>query len=178
MYQSQTPPKKPISLFYYQALSDFGIVSLTQKLEQLTENHYSQVTIERLAKLLIQQLINSLSSEWIDAYLNVMEKGQADAISNLLSANQHLPLPSDHPSFFLDASKPMYAMGTVVRWRILDELELTDWGIVMGRFYGYAPENGRWTWCYLVLLDVDAPSARWCVVDTAWELDLERFEDE
>ncbi len=43
----------------------------------------------------------------------------------------------------------------------------------MGRFYGYSAENGYWMWCYLVLLDLDSPSARWCVIDTAWEQDLE-----
>jgi hypothetical protein len=31
---------------------------------------------------------------------------------------------------------------------------------------------------YLLLLDPDSPSARWCTVDTAWECDLELLEDE
>ncbi|WP_013334743.1 hypothetical protein [Gloeothece verrucosa] len=178
MYQQQTSSIELYSSDYRQALSDFGVVSLIEKLEELTKTQWQRPEIEQLARLLIQQLINTLSYDWIDSYLNVIEKGQGHIISHLLSGNQYLPIPWDTPSFVLDAAKPMYAVGTVVRWRTFDEPELTDWGIVMGRFYGYAPENGRWMWCYLILLDIDAPSARWCVLDTAWEQDLERFEDE
>ncbi|MEM8780411.1 MAG: hypothetical protein AAGF26_16380 [Cyanobacteria bacterium P01_G01_bin.49] len=178
MYQQQASPRQPSTTHYHQALSDFGVKSLIEKLDQLTENSYQTAEIEQLAKLLIQQLINALSSNWIDPYLNVIEKGQTEMVSHLLSCNQHLPLPCDNPSFFLDAAKPMYAVGTVVRWRLFDDPKLTDWGIVIGRFYGYGPENQRWMWCYLILLDLDSPSARWCVVDTAWEQDLETFEDE
>lgn len=178
MYQPQRSTRQPSTTHDHQALSDFGVKSLIKRLDQLSKNSYQTVEIEQLAKLLIQQLINALSSDWIDPYLNVIEKGQTEMVSHLLSCNQYLPLPKDNPSFFLDAAKPLYAVGTVVRWRLFDEPELTDWGIVMGRFYGYGPENGRWMWCYLILLDLHAPSSSWCVVDTAWEQDLETFEDE
>ncbi|MBP0016056.1 MAG: hypothetical protein J7647_00695 [Cyanobacteria bacterium SBLK] len=66
----------------------------------------------------------------------------------------------------------------VVRWLPLDDFVPPDFGIVLGRFYGYIPERSRWSWCYLVLLDPASPSARWCSIDTAWESDLERDFDE
>lgn len=56
--------------------------------------------------------------------------------------------------------------------------EAVDWGIVIGRFYGFAPHRHSWQWCYLVWLDHDSPSARWAVADTAWKEDLEPREGE
>jgi hypothetical protein len=81
---------------------------------------------------------------------------------------------------FNKAPLPRFKLGTVLRWIPLEdeEIALNDWGIVIGRFYGYAPERGCWLWCYLILLDPDSPSARWCAVDTAWEDDLERLDHE
>ncbi|MDY7015666.1 MAG: hypothetical protein SVX43_19145, partial [Cyanobacteriota bacterium] len=103
-----------------------------------------------------------------------------EEVSRILAMGKALPLPVDSPAFFLEAQPSRYKFGEVLRWIPLEdeEIALIDWGIVIGRFYGYAPERCRWMWCYLLLLDPDSPSARWCVVDTAWENDLERFDDE
>lgn len=163
---------------YHKALDDFGVIELLQKLAEVTESRCEVGEIESLAALLIKQLANILNPDWLNAFLHAIRQGKGKAISHLLSINHGLPLPADSPSFFLDAQPPCFEFGSLLRWIPIEDMALTDWGIVIGRFYGYAPESGRWMWCYLLLLDPDSPSARWCLVDTAWESDLERFEDE
>jgi hypothetical protein len=163
---------------YYKALDDLGVIELLQKLAHATESQCDLEEIESLAALLIKHLANCLNLNWVNSYLNGVRNGQGEMISQMLSRSQQMPLPADSPSFFLDASVPRFPFATAVRWTLLEEPELTDWGIIIGRFYGYAPESGHWMWCYLVLLDPGSPSSRWCVVDTAWEVDLERLEDE
>ncbi|YAF94054.1 MAG: hypothetical protein AB3A66_15670 [Nodularia sp. CChRGM 3473] len=49
----------------------------------------------------------------------------------------------------------------------------TDWGTAIGRFYSFAPHLCCWTWCYLIWLSKDSPSAAWISADIAWEQDLE-----
>lgn len=178
MFSDRQQYLSPETTDYDKALADFGITELLQKLAQITESSSQVEELKNLAALLIKHLTNTLPNDCIDSYFNAVHNGWSKAISQVLSRSQRLPIPADSPSFFLDASLPCFPFGTAVRWTLLDEPELTDWGIVIGRFYGYAPESGRWLWCYLILLDPDSPSARWCVVDTAWELDLERFDDE
>ncbi|MBZ8180527.1 hypothetical protein [Oscillatoria salina] len=163
---------------YQKALKDFAVLELLEKLAQINESNLISEELENLAALLIKQLINNLNFEVISTYLHGIRQGESAVIADSLVRSRMLPIPVDSPAFFLDATTPRFPFGSVVSWLPIDEPELTDWGVVIGRYYGYAPESGNWKWCYLLLLDPDSPSARWCVVDTAWETDLEKFEDE
>lgn len=76
-----------------------------------------------------------------------------------------------NPPDFTQAKKAHFDYGDRLRWIPVDGE--TDWGVVIGKFYSYAPHSGNWEWCYLLLLDKASKSATWCQVDTAWEEDLE-----
>ena len=98
-----------------------------------------------------------------------------DVLSGLLIreiAQPSLSLPSNFPNVIF----PRYKDGQYVCW--IFENEPTDWGIVTGRFYNYAPHLKKWSWCYLIWLDKNSPSAVWIVADTAWEDDLKLFKEE
>lgn len=89
----------------------------------------------------------------------------------------HLQPPStDLPVHFPDVEMPRFLYGDSLCW--MSEGEVTDWGIVIGRFYSFAPHCDRWRWCYLLWLDHDSPSAAWLSTDIAWEDDLEPLEAE
>ncbi|WP_138503747.1 hypothetical protein [Nostoc sp. PA-18-2419] len=62
--------------------------------------------------------------------------------------------------------------GDKLRWIDSD----TDWGTAIGRFYSFAPHLCCWTWCYLIWLSKDSPSAAWTSADIVWEQDLEPVE--
>jgi hypothetical protein len=73
------------------------------------------------------------------------------------------------------------------RLRWLSNESDTDWGIVIGRFYSFASDafgGSRsdhrccWSWCYLIWLSKDSPSATWTSADIAWEEDLEPISEE
>ncbi|NER30770.1 MAG: hypothetical protein F6J89_24920 [Symploca sp. SIO1C4] len=78
------------------------------------------------------------------------------------------------PANFSKGKSPRFEYGERLRW--ISAQPDTDWGIVIGRFYNYAPHHGNWMWCYLIWLDPHSTSAAWCQVDTAWEEDLEVFD--
>lgn len=80
-------------------------------------------------------------------------------------------LPTDLPPHFPDVAPPAFTEGDKLRW--ISCSEQTDWGIVIGRFFNYAPHCHDWQWCYLLWLDQQSPSAAWIVADTAWESDLQ-----
>lgn len=83
----------------------------------------------------------------------------------------HLPTPSsDLPSHFPDVEMPRFLYGDRLYW--MSDGEVTDWGVVIGRFYSFAPHCDRWQWCYLLWLDADSPSSAWVKSDIAWEDDL------
>ncbi|WP_245939659.1 hypothetical protein [Stenomitos frigidus] len=88
-----------------------------------------------------------------------------------------VPSPVDLPAHFPEVEMPRFLYGDRLQW-VAKQDEAADWGIVIGRFYGFAPHANGWQWCYLIWLDNDAPSARWAVADTAWEADLEPKERE
>jgi hypothetical protein len=75
------------------------------------------------------------------------------------------------PSNFPNVDQPRYLEGEKLRW--IPQDENTDWGVVLGRFYNYAPHRRRWMWCYLLWLDKSSHSASWILADTAWEEDLQ-----
>lgn len=163
---------------YEQALNDYGIHQLLNHIQNLWDYPLAEATLNRLAKLILSQCAQNLSEVQIRSYLWALQDGHAEH----LLTSRALPIPQENPAMFLSAEPPRFEVGAVVQWKPLtddeDEHKLNDWGVVMGRFYGYAPHSGQWLWCYLIYLDPDAPSARWCSVDTAWENDLEGIEEE
>jgi hypothetical protein len=97
-----------------------------------------------------------------------------DVLSGLLIreiAQSSLSLPANFPNVIL----PRYKEGQYVGW--ISHNQPTDFGIVIGRFYNYAPHLKQWSWCYLIWLDKNSPSAAWIVADTAWENDLELIKE-
>lgn len=89
---------------------------------------------------------------------------------------RHLSLPSatDLPAAFPNVEVPRFRYGDRLRW--VPHGNATDWGLVIGQFYSYAPHSRCWRWCYLIWLDSGSPSAAWVKADIAWEDDLEPFD--
>jgi hypothetical protein len=89
----------------------------------------------------------------------------------------HIP-PSfvDIPASFPDVEMPQFLYGDRLCWKTNNQT--TDWGIVIGRFYSFAPHRRCWRWCYLIWLDPDSLSSAWLRADIAWEDDLEPLETE
>ncbi len=83
---------------------------------------------------------------------------------------------TDLPETFPHGEPPRFLEGDRLRW--IAQGEPTDWGVAIGRFYSFAPHQRCWTWCYLIWLDADSPSAAWVRADIAWEEDLESLEVE
>ena len=83
----------------------------------------------------------------------------------------HLPSTTDLPAVFPHVEAPRFHYGDRLRW--VPHGNATDWGLVIGWFYSYAPHSRRWQWCYLIWLDPASPSAAWVRADIAWEDDLE-----
>ncbi len=90
--------------------------------------------------------------------------------------HQHLSSAPDLPAAFPQIEMPRFHLGDRLRW--IPYGNETDWGLVMGRFYSYAPHCRCWQWCYLIWLDPASPSAAWVRADIAWEDDLEPFDQE
>lgn len=102
---------------------------------------------------------------------------QVLANSSVLLGKLHLTHPGPGlPSTFPSVEAPRFDYGDRLRWAPYGNA--TDWGLVIGRFYSYAPHSRRWRWCYLIWLGSDSPSAAWVRADIAWEDDLERFDQE
>lgn len=166
-------PSKALS-GYQQALDDFGIISLLQKLILLAPNEFNVEERESLAAMLIERLTTSLNRSLIDQCLNPMYPCHEGVISDLILTELNA-LPSsinlaENFSYYL--SLPNFAVGEKVQWKPI--VEPTDWGIVIGRFYAYAQHHCRWGWKYVIWLAQDSPSSAWTIVDTAWEEDLVR----
>lgn len=159
--------------------ASINLAPLQERLLLLTGNDCSPEEQVTLTNLLLQTLCNSLSAEWVETYLNGIRCGAGDCLQRILEQGQCLRLPIDMPTWSLDTTRPVFRLGEVVQWIPFDETEkaLTDWGIVVGKFYGYAPQSLKWMWCYLVLLDPDCLAAQWGMVDTAWENELEHWQD-
>jgi hypothetical protein len=94
---------------------------------------------------------------------------------SLICSHLQSPAP-DLPIHFPDVEMPRFLYGDRLRW--ISDGAATDWGIVIGRFYSFAPHCRRWAWCYLIWLDADSPSSAWVSADVAWEDDLQPLEAE
>ena len=166
---------------YQQALDDFGITKLMSHLSNYTDADFNaelmnleKQELENLAAILIQWLTNNLKGKQIASYLNAIRHGDSYVLcdpTTLVIRPPSIDLPANFPNNVT----PRYKEGDRVRWRPLTNN--TDWGIVIGRYYMYAPHRCGWAVGYLIRLDQDSPSAAWTVSDTAWEEDLEAIAD-
>lgn len=84
-------------------------------------------------------------------------------------------LPADFPD---GAETPRFLYGDHLKWKPLSDTDNTDTGVIIGRFYAFAHHRNQWTWKYLIFLDPNAYSRRFCTADTAWEEDLEPIDEE
>lgn len=167
---------------YQQALSDFGIEELLEKISNYSDAdfdaakmHLELSELELLAAIFVQQLTQNINGKLISGYLNAIRHENSELLP--ISINQEIQFPDlGLPNNFPNVEIPHYSEGKKVRWK--STLENSDWGIVIGRFYAYASHLCRWTWKYVVLLDKTSPSSAWCVADTAWEEDLEEVDCE
>jgi len=152
---------------YLQALDDFGITQLLAKLSDYGE----QQEQETLAAVLISHLTQSINAELIANYLSAIAKNHQDLFPEFINQKLSVDLPDNFPD---TAKTPRFLYGDRLRWLSSD----TDWGIVIGRFYSFAPHLCCWSWCYLIWLSKDSLSAAWTSADIAWEEDLEPLEGE
>jgi hypothetical protein len=166
---------------YEQALSDFGITELMEKLSNFSDPDFDaswmnleQQELESLATILIRGLTVSLKGKLIAGYVNAIRQGDRQELPKLGTLG--FPPPSiELPANFPNVQTPRYLYGDKLRW--IPEGDKTDWGIAIGRFYSFAPHHCAWTWCYLIWLDKLSPSAAITVADIAWENDLELLEE-
>ncbi|MEO1378429.1 MAG: hypothetical protein AAFW70_30020 [Cyanobacteria bacterium J06635_10] len=169
---------------YQQALEDFNIKTLLRKLRNNLEanlisfacsesdseasTQVQRQEVDSLAAILIAEFTNNISSESIAEYLNAIRNENWEIEPNLIHQKfqpHSLDLPKDFPN---EAKLPRFLYGDKLRWLDSD----SEWGIVIGRFYAFAPHLCEWTWCYLIWLSNDSPSASWTRTDIAWEDDL------
>jgi hypothetical protein len=161
---------------YQQSLSDFGIEELLEKISNYSDADFDAgqmnlepEEVETLTTIFIQHWSNSLNGKLLSGFLNAIRHGNSEVLPNSISSEIQLP-DSGLPINFPHVKTPDYSEGKTVRWK--SAIENSDWGIVIGRFYAYAPHLCRWSWKYVVLLDKNSPSSAWCIADTAWEEDL------
>jgi hypothetical protein len=167
---------------YQQAKEDFAIANLLTRLKTYCDTDFdavwmnlTQPELESLAAILIRELTTNLNGIVIASYLNAIRHGSTDIPQGLV----HLAFPPpslDLPANFPDVQTPRYLYGDKLRW--ICDSEKTDWGVVIGRFYSFAPHHCTWTWCYLIWLDKLSPSATRVVADIAIENDLEPIDGE
>jgi hypothetical protein len=167
---------------YQQALTDFAVADLLRQINNYSDASFDDVWVvlktsetEILAACLIQTLTANLTGDLLATYLNSVRHPPLDAFTPL--AKLHLPTPtSDLPASFPEVEIPRFLYGDRLCWKT--QHDTTDWGMVIGRFYSFAPHRCHWHWCYLIWLDPDSPSAAWVKADIAWEDDLEPLEME
>ncbi len=175
-YVSNSPPTAQAG--YQQALEDFGIMQLLQKLILVAPTHLEVEERESLAALLIEQLTTTLNSSLIAQCLNPINSCDRCVISDGIALELNA-LPSSvtlTEDFLHNSPSAYFTIGDKVQWKPLPDP--TDWGIVMGRFYAYAQHRCRWGWKYVIWLAQDSPSSAWTVADTAWEEDLQPLTEE
>ena len=167
---------------YQEALDDFGITDLLEKLSHFKDAnfeaqwlHLEPEELDSLAAILIQQLTNSLNGKLISGYLNTIRHGNSDVFSEPINLEfpSSVSLPSDFPD---SAQIPRFLYGD--RTRLVPVGGNPEWGVVIGRFYSYACHRCHWMWRYILWLDQASFSASWVAVSTAWEEDLQPYVEE
>jgi len=142
---------------YQQALEDFAIAPLITRLKTYSDGDFdvawmnlTESELESLAALFIRQLTANLKGKAIAGYLNALRHGSTILPPSLVHLT--FPPPSiDLPANYPNVQTPRYLYGDKLRW--IADSDKTDWGIVIGRFYSFAPHHCCWTWCYLIWLD-------------------------
>lgn len=167
---------------YQQALDNFAITDLLHQLKTYSDGKFDAAwaalntqEAETLAAILIQTLAANLNGKLLAHYLEILRSNNFDA-ANYLSSLELPPPSTALPANFPDVEMPRFLYGDRLRW--MSGTEATDWGVVVGRFYNFAPHCCRWRWCYLIWLDSDSPSSPWVSADIAWEDDLEPLRSE
>ena len=161
---------------YQQALSDFGVEDFSDKISNYCDAdfdagqmHLELSEVETLAALLIQHFINSVNGKVLGGFLNALRQGDSEIFP---CVSEEIQFPdSGLPKNFPDGENPHFTEGKKVRWK--SSINSQDWGIILGRFYAYAPHLCKWNWKYVVLFNKTSPSSAWVTSDTAWEQDLE-----
>jgi hypothetical protein len=168
---------------YQQALADYDLPQLLHVLQNFSDDHFDAALaaltpseVEILATVLIQGLTTAIKGSLLADYLSAIRRvayEEVKPLSQLHLSPPAIDLPTDFP---VNAEMPKFLYGDRLCW--LSQGEITDWGIVIGRFYSFAPHRCCWCWCYLIWLDPDSPSFAWVRADIAWEDDLEPLEME
>ena len=154
------PDRELYQAGYQQALIDFAITDLLQDINTYSDTHFDAAwaalttqEVETLAAILIQTLIASLKGNLLETYLSAIRDSPFDTFTPLLT-KLHLPHPAtDLPTTFPDVEKPRFLYGESASHRLRQRVrwttnnETTDWGTVIGRFYGFASHCCRWRWC-------------------------------
>lgn len=159
---------------YQQALDDFAIIPLLQKLILIAPGDLEVEERESLAALLIEQLTASLDSSLISQCINSILLQDGDVISDRIAIELSRLSASHilHEDFPDDLPTAAFEIGDKVQWKLITDAR--DRGIVIGRFYSYGQHRYGWGWKYVIWLTQDSPSSAWIVADTAWEEDLQR----
>jgi hypothetical protein len=165
---------------YQQALNDFAILPLLYQIQNYSDASFDAAwavvkpqEAKSLANSLIQGLTTKLDGNLLACCLDALRSAPLD-IAQPLASLQHAPTSTDLPAAFPNVEVPQFLYGDRLCW--ISDGEVTDWGIVIGRFYSFAPHYDRWRWCYLLWLDSNSPSAAWLCADVAWENDLKPFD--
>ncbi|MBD1881248.1 hypothetical protein H6F70_20740 [Coleofasciculus sp. FACHB-T130] len=159
---------------YQQALQDFGVLELCDRLTHLSQSTpLSKGELDSLTVLVIRQLVNSLNQQLVSDFIKAIQLDNSVSGLPSLSFNTSVPSVSLPANFPDSAETPRFLYGDRLRWKPLSDTDETDRGIVVGRFYAFAPHRYQWAWKYLILLASESPSAQFCVADTCWEEHLE-----
>ncbi|MEM8806044.1 MAG: hypothetical protein AAGF01_08465 [Cyanobacteria bacterium P01_G01_bin.38] len=176
------PNSAPFQAGYQQALIDFAVADLLRCIKTYSDTHFDAAWValkttetEFLAAIFIQTLAANLNGNCLATYLDAIRHTPLNTFTPLTKLQ--IPSPAtDLPTTFPDVEMPRFLYGDRLCWKT--NSNATDWGIVIGRFYSFAPHCCRWRWCYLIWLDPDSPSFTWVRADIAWEDDLEPLETE
>lgn len=163
---------------YWQALYDFSVVALVDRLCHLAISQCSaskiQFTvqeIEQLAASLIQQWTTNLDGGSIADYLTAVRCADVPTFADppaceLHPAKSPLALPENFPD---EMPAALFQEGEAVQWIPVTDHAPTDTGTIIGRFLAYAHHQRDWGWKYLVWLNQPHSLVQ---MDTAWEDDL------
>lgn len=152
-YSATNPIPELYQTGYQQALSDFAVTDLLNQicthLDRCSDAAWLKQhpqAVETLAAILIQALAANLNSNVLAIYLESIRHCSLDTCVNLAKL-AFLSPSTDLPATFPEVEVPHFLYGDRLCWTSSDET--TDWGIVIGRFYGFAPHCCGWRWCYL-----------------------------
>ena len=158
---------------HFQQMSQLAWQQLYQAVIDLCPQHFSVADRQQLTILLIQQLSHNLQAEHLSEFWNHCQE-YGESVDTIAIELSRLP-----PTLEFVSRLPAngFSPGAYVRWKPLPEdSDETDTGTIVGSFY--APSQRGWNWKYLVLLDRASYSRQFCIADTAWESDLEGWQQQ